>query len=155
MQVIFSVVCLVWFEGSPGGAVYQPVTVVTPQGHVMTQAISPGKIHIQNSQVCTSFMHTACTNCLKVISHIKQTRTLSDRDTDLLVLFFYLSIYSCRWIRILVSSVMKTTRLKTSVVSSPNKPPTWCAHGSSSTSRWACQSDTEVNTVIIFKTVGL
>ncbi|KAG7330887.1 hypothetical protein KOW79_004856 [Hemibagrus wyckioides] len=33
-----------------GGAVYQPVTLVTPQGHVMAQAISPSKIHIQNSQ---------------------------------------------------------------------------------------------------------
>ncbi|XP_046701791.1 homeobox protein PKNOX1.1 isoform X1 [Silurus meridionalis] len=33
-----------------GGAVYQPVTVVTPQGHVMAQAISPSKIHLQNSQ---------------------------------------------------------------------------------------------------------
>ncbi|TSL54360.1 Homeobox protein PKNOX1 [Bagarius yarrelli] len=32
------------------GAVYQPVTVVTPQGHVMAQTISPSKIHIQNSQ---------------------------------------------------------------------------------------------------------
>uniref|UniRef100_A0A9J7X1R4 Pbx/knotted 1 homeobox 1.1 n=2 Tax=Cyprinus carpio TaxID=7962 RepID=A0A9J7X1R4_CYPCA len=34
-----------------GNAVYQPVTVVTPQGHVVTQAISPGTIHIQNSQI--------------------------------------------------------------------------------------------------------
>ncbi|XP_059355637.1 homeobox protein PKNOX1.1 isoform X2 [Carassius carassius] len=34
-----------------GNAVYQPVTVVTPQGQVVTQAISPGTIHIQNSQV--------------------------------------------------------------------------------------------------------
>ncbi|XP_053352502.1 homeobox protein PKNOX1.1 isoform X1 [Clarias gariepinus] len=33
-----------------GGAVYQPVTVVTPQGHVMTQTISPSKIHNQSSQ---------------------------------------------------------------------------------------------------------
>lgn len=35
-----------------GNTVYQPVTVVTPQGQVVTQAISPGTIHIQNSQVC-------------------------------------------------------------------------------------------------------
>ncbi|XP_047671207.1 homeobox protein PKNOX1.1 isoform X1 [Tachysurus fulvidraco] len=33
-----------------GGAVYQPITVVTPQGHVMAQTIAPNKIHIQNSQ---------------------------------------------------------------------------------------------------------
>lgn len=31
---------------------YQPVTVVTPQGQVVTQALSPGTIRIQNSQVC-------------------------------------------------------------------------------------------------------
>ncbi|XP_076858709.1 homeobox protein PKNOX1.1 isoform X2 [Brachyhypopomus gauderio] len=34
-----------------GGTVYQPVTVVTPQGHVVTQTISPGSIRIQNSQL--------------------------------------------------------------------------------------------------------
>ncbi|XP_026074347.1 homeobox protein PKNOX1-like isoform X1 [Carassius auratus] len=34
-----------------GNTVYQPVTVVTPQGQVVTQAISPGTIHIQNSQL--------------------------------------------------------------------------------------------------------
>nr|XP_020639588.1 homeobox protein PKNOX1 isoform X1 [Pogona vitticeps]XP_020639589.1 homeobox protein PKNOX1 isoform X1 [Pogona vitticeps]XP_020639590.1 homeobox protein PKNOX1 isoform X1 [Pogona vitticeps] len=34
-----------------GGAVYQPVTVVTPQGQVVTQALSPGTIRIQNSQL--------------------------------------------------------------------------------------------------------
>ncbi|OXB79550.1 UNVERIFIED_CONTAM: hypothetical protein H355_000366 [Colinus virginianus] len=34
-----------------GGTVYQPVTVVTPQGQVVTQALSPGTIRIQNSQV--------------------------------------------------------------------------------------------------------
>ncbi|XP_065149072.1 homeobox protein PKNOX1.1 [Paramisgurnus dabryanus] len=33
-----------------GNTVYHPVTVVTPQGQVVTQAISPG-IHIQNSQL--------------------------------------------------------------------------------------------------------
>ncbi|XP_073215741.1 homeobox protein PKNOX1 isoform X6 [Lepidochelys kempii] len=33
-----------------GGTVYQPVTVVTPQGQVVTQALSPGTIRIQNSQ---------------------------------------------------------------------------------------------------------
>lgn len=44
-----------------GNALYQPVTVVTPQGQVVTQAISPGTIHIQSSQVCiiahTTFKH--------------------------------------------------------------------------------------------------
>ncbi|XP_052005010.1 homeobox protein PKNOX1.1 [Xyrauchen texanus] len=34
-----------------GNTLYQPVTVVTPQGQVVTQAISPGTIHIQNSQL--------------------------------------------------------------------------------------------------------
>nr|XP_014337597.1 PREDICTED: homeobox protein PKNOX1 isoform X2 [Bos mutus] len=34
-----------------GGTVYQPVTVVTPQGQVVTQALSPGTIRIQNSQL--------------------------------------------------------------------------------------------------------
>uniref|UniRef100_A0A8C5LVX2 PBX/knotted 1 homeobox 1 n=1 Tax=Leptobrachium leishanense TaxID=445787 RepID=A0A8C5LVX2_9ANUR len=34
-----------------GGAVYQPVTVVTPQGQVVAQALSPGTIRIQNSQL--------------------------------------------------------------------------------------------------------
>ncbi|XP_053561676.1 homeobox protein PKNOX1 isoform X2 [Bombina bombina] len=34
-----------------GGTVYQPVTVVTPQGQVVAQAISPGTIRIQNSQL--------------------------------------------------------------------------------------------------------
>ncbi|XP_036419299.1 homeobox protein PKNOX1 [Colossoma macropomum] len=34
-----------------GGTVYQPVTVVTPEGQVVTQALSPGTIHIQNSQL--------------------------------------------------------------------------------------------------------
>ncbi|KTF87572.1 hypothetical protein cypCar_00003608 [Cyprinus carpio] len=33
-----------------GGTVYQPVTVVTPQGQVVTQTLSPGTIRIQNSQ---------------------------------------------------------------------------------------------------------
>lgn len=31
---------------------YQPVTVVTPQGQVVTQALSPGTIRVQNNQVC-------------------------------------------------------------------------------------------------------
>lgn len=35
-----------------GGTVYQPVTVVTPQGQVVTQALSPGTIRVQNNQVC-------------------------------------------------------------------------------------------------------
>ncbi|XP_006639023.1 homeobox protein PKNOX1 isoform X1 [Lepisosteus oculatus] len=34
-----------------GGTVYQPVTVVTPQGQVVTQALSPGTIRIQNAQL--------------------------------------------------------------------------------------------------------
>ncbi|XP_075436663.1 homeobox protein PKNOX1 isoform X2 [Ascaphus truei] len=34
-----------------GGTVYQPVTVVTPQGHVVAQTMSPGTIRIQNSQL--------------------------------------------------------------------------------------------------------
>ncbi|XP_057182721.1 homeobox protein PKNOX1.1 [Triplophysa rosa] len=38
-------------QGVMGNALYQPVTVVTPQGKVVTQAISPGTIHIQNSQL--------------------------------------------------------------------------------------------------------
>uniref|UniRef100_A0A8C1VFU1 Pbx/knotted 1 homeobox 1.2 n=1 Tax=Cyprinus carpio TaxID=7962 RepID=A0A8C1VFU1_CYPCA len=36
---------------NPGGTVYQPVTVVTPQGQVVTQTLSPGTIRIQNSQL--------------------------------------------------------------------------------------------------------
>nr|KAF6474677.1 hypothetical protein HJG63_010852 [Rousettus aegyptiacus] len=39
-----------------GGTVYQPVTVVTPQGQVVTQALSPGTIRIQNSQVRVLFL---------------------------------------------------------------------------------------------------
>lgn len=35
---------------------YQPVTVVTPQGQVVTQALSPGTIRIQNSQVRVPFL---------------------------------------------------------------------------------------------------
>ncbi|KAJ8246712.1 hypothetical protein GJAV_G00254560 [Gymnothorax javanicus] len=33
-----------------GGTVYQPVTVVPPQGQVVTQALSPGTVHMQNTQ---------------------------------------------------------------------------------------------------------
>ncbi|XP_044143434.1 homeobox protein PKNOX1 isoform X1 [Bufo gargarizans] len=36
---------------SAGGTLYQPVTVVTPQGQVVAQALSPGTIRIQNSQL--------------------------------------------------------------------------------------------------------
>ncbi len=36
---------------NPGGTVYQPVTVVTPRGQLVTQTLSPGTIRIQNSQV--------------------------------------------------------------------------------------------------------
>lgn len=38
-----------------GGTVYQPVTVVTPQGQVVTQALSPGTIHVQNNQLQLQF----------------------------------------------------------------------------------------------------
>ncbi|KAM6934661.1 homeobox protein PKNOX1.1 isoform 2-T2 [Xenentodon cancila] len=34
-----------------GGTVYQPVTVLTPQGQVVTQALSPGTIRLQNNQL--------------------------------------------------------------------------------------------------------
>ncbi|PWA19102.1 hypothetical protein CCH79_00018647, partial [Gambusia affinis] len=34
-----------------GSTVYQPVTVVTPQGQVVTQALSPGTIRVQNNQL--------------------------------------------------------------------------------------------------------
>ncbi|KAL4609099.1 homeobox protein PKNOX1 [Arapaima gigas] len=34
-----------------GGTVYQPVTVVTPQGQVVTQALSPATIRIQNTEL--------------------------------------------------------------------------------------------------------
>ncbi|KAK1169613.1 homeobox protein PKNOX1-like [Acipenser oxyrinchus oxyrinchus] len=34
-----------------GGTVYHPVTVVTPQGQVVTQALSPGTVRIQNTQL--------------------------------------------------------------------------------------------------------
>lgn len=36
---------------SLGGALYQPVTMVTSQGQVVTQAIPQGAIQIQNTQV--------------------------------------------------------------------------------------------------------
>ncbi|MGH0128554.1 UNVERIFIED_CONTAM: hypothetical protein FKN15_040254 [Acipenser sinensis] len=36
---------------APGGTVYHPVTVVTPQGQVVTQALSPGTVRIQNTQL--------------------------------------------------------------------------------------------------------
>lgn len=36
---------------SSGGALYQPVTMVTSQGQVVTQAIPQGAIQIQNTQV--------------------------------------------------------------------------------------------------------
>nr|XP_020462215.1 homeobox protein PKNOX1 isoform X3 [Monopterus albus] len=40
-----------WHTTPPsGGTVYQPVTVVTPQGQVVTQALSPGTIRVQNNQ---------------------------------------------------------------------------------------------------------
>ena len=48
-QIILFWVCL--FMLISGGTVYQPVTVVTPQGQVVTQALSPGTIRVQNNQV--------------------------------------------------------------------------------------------------------
>lgn len=36
---------------SSGGTLYQPVAMVTSQGQVLTQALPPGAIQIQNSQV--------------------------------------------------------------------------------------------------------
>ncbi|XP_035994661.1 homeobox protein PKNOX1.1 isoform X2 [Fundulus heteroclitus] len=38
-----------------GSTVYQPVTVVTPQGQVVTQALSPGTIRLQNNQLQLQF----------------------------------------------------------------------------------------------------
>lgn len=38
-----------------GNTVYQPVTVVTPQGQVVTQALSPGTIRLQNNQLQLQF----------------------------------------------------------------------------------------------------
>ncbi|XP_049904294.1 homeobox protein PKNOX1.1 isoform X3 [Epinephelus moara] len=38
-----------------GGTVFQPVTVVTPQGQVVTQALSPGTIRVQNNQLQLQF----------------------------------------------------------------------------------------------------
>ncbi|XP_068602020.1 homeobox protein PKNOX1.1 [Brachionichthys hirsutus] len=38
-----------------GGTVYQPVTVVTPQGQVVTQTLSPGTIRVQNNQLQLQF----------------------------------------------------------------------------------------------------
>ncbi|KAJ3592091.1 hypothetical protein NHX12_007220 [Muraenolepis orangiensis] len=38
-----------------GGTVYQPVTLVTPQGQLMTQSISPGTIRVQNNQLQLQF----------------------------------------------------------------------------------------------------
>ncbi|KAG7467286.1 hypothetical protein MATL_G00151750 [Megalops atlanticus] len=40
-----------WHTTHTGGTVYQPVTVVTPQGQVVTQTLSPGTIRIQNTQL--------------------------------------------------------------------------------------------------------
>ena len=42
---------------SSGGALYQPVTMVTSQGQVVTQAIPQGAIQIQNTQV------SVCVQC--------------------------------------------------------------------------------------------
>ncbi|NWY43473.1 PKNX2 protein, partial [Sylvia atricapilla] len=35
----------------PGGALYQPVTMVTSQGQVLAQAITPGALQLPNAQV--------------------------------------------------------------------------------------------------------
>lgn len=42
---------------SSGGALYQPVTMVTSQGQVVTQAIPQGAIQLQNTQV------SVCVQC--------------------------------------------------------------------------------------------
>ncbi|XP_049584372.1 homeobox protein PKNOX1.1 isoform X6 [Syngnathus scovelli] len=45
-----------WHTTTPtGGTVYQPVTVVTHQGQVVTQAISPGTLRVQNNQLQLRF----------------------------------------------------------------------------------------------------
>ncbi|XP_069388599.1 homeobox protein PKNOX1.1 isoform X7 [Paralichthys olivaceus] len=45
-----------WHTTPPsGGTVYQPVTVVTPQGQVVTQTLSPGTIRVQNNQLQLQF----------------------------------------------------------------------------------------------------
>ncbi|ELV10326.1 Homeobox protein PKNOX1 [Tupaia chinensis] len=48
-------------QSQVGGTVYQPVTVVTPQGQVVTQALSPGTIRIQNSQLASGHLDLATT----------------------------------------------------------------------------------------------
>lgn len=121
----------------------------------MAQAITPSKMHIQNSQVWTSHTYTACTlKCLKAATY-PPPRTSSklthSQIATLTCCAFSPSIYSCRWIKVLVSSVTKTVRLRTSAAFSPNRPPTSCAHGCSSTLRWVCQSNTaSVNIPLIF-----
>uniref|UniRef100_A0A4W3H540 Pbx/knotted 1 homeobox 2 n=1 Tax=Callorhinchus milii TaxID=7868 RepID=A0A4W3H540_CALMI len=50
-----------------GGTIYQPVTMVTSQGHVVTQAISQGTIQIQNAQgvalvLCQTLHWCGCIN---------------------------------------------------------------------------------------------
>ncbi|NXU51272.1 PKNX2 protein, partial [Turnix velox] len=35
----------------PGGALYQPVTMVTSQGQVLAQAMAPGSLPLPNAQV--------------------------------------------------------------------------------------------------------
>ncbi|XP_043362673.1 homeobox protein PKNOX1 isoform X3 [Dermochelys coriacea] len=59
-----------------GGTVYQPVTVVTPQGQVVTQALSPGTIRIQNSQAKLNLnMHT-CSS--QETAYLLQGQSLAD-----------------------------------------------------------------------------
>lgn len=49
---------------SSGGALYQPVTMVTSQGQVVTQAIPQGAIQIQNTQV------SVCVCAVQVCAHV-------------------------------------------------------------------------------------
>ncbi len=103
-----------------GNTVYQPVTVVTPQGQVVTQAISPGTIHIQNSQVCRAHTNTFTHNHKRSHWSVSPSTSCSSSFSS---------------IRTWVSLVEMITRLKTSVVFSPSRLPVSCAPGSSSTLR--------------------
>ncbi|GCB79505.1 hypothetical protein scyTo_0018759 [Scyliorhinus torazame] len=52
-----------------GGTIYQPVTMVTSQGQVVTQAIPQGTIQIQNTQVrdVDSFYTVLCVLAFEVV----------------------------------------------------------------------------------------
>lgn len=52
LQIAAEATWYLWRQIIPsGGTLYQPVAMVTSQGHVLTQALPPGTIQIQNSQV--------------------------------------------------------------------------------------------------------